>query len=147
VIGHELSHLDHNHLLINVKRMKLAEQAFADKSQFSPERFLTATAAMARLWSRPFRPEDEQTADLDGARWAYEADYDPREMIRVIVKIGELEKKRPLPLPSYFLSHPPAEQRRKTLEKLYHELQRTNPKEQLYVGKENLRRRTARSER
>lgn len=50
---------------------------------------------MARLWTRPFRPEDEPTADLDGARWAYQAGDDPREMVRVIATIGEREKNQP----------------------------------------------------
>ena len=146
VVGHELSHLDHDHLLINIRRMKLAQQTLSNQNGFSPEQFFTATTAMARLWSRPFRPEDERTADLDGARWAYRAGYDPREMIRVITKIGEKEKNQPIALPSYFRTHPPAEERSKAVQDLYEELQRTAPNERLYIGKENLRRRITRAE-
>jgi predicted Zn-dependent protease len=148
VIGHELSHLDHNHLLVNLRRMKFAQQALSNEHNFSPEQFFHAGAAMARLWSRPFRPEDERTADLDGARWAYQAGYDPREMLRVIAKIGQKEKNQPLSfLPSYFRTHPPAEERAKAVQELYDELQKTAPNEHLYIGKENLRRRVTRAER
>ena len=102
---------------------------------------------MVRLWSRPFRPEDERTADLDGARWAYKAGYDPREMLRVIAKIGQKEKDQPLAmLPSYFRTHPPAEERTKAVQELYEELQKATPNEKLYIGKENLRRRITREE-
>jgi predicted Zn-dependent protease len=146
VIGHELSHLDRNHLVVNLRRMKLARQKLSEKGDFSPERFMAAGAAMARLWSRPFRPEDEQAADLDGARWAYKADYDPREMLRVIAKIGEVEKKQPIPLPSYFRTHPPAEERSEAVRELFDELEKETPKEHLYIGAENLRRRITREE-
>ncbi len=147
VIGHELSHLDHDHLLVNLRRMKLAQETFSNQNGFSPGNFFAAGAAMARLWSRPFRPEDEQTADLDGARWAYAAGYDPREMMRVIATIGRKEKNQPTAfLPSYFRTHPPAEQRNKAVQELYEELQQTAPNEQLYIGEENLRRRITRAE-
>jgi Zn-dependent protease with chaperone function len=146
VVGHELSHLDRNHLLINIRRMKFAEQTLSNQNNFSPEKFITATTAMSRLWSRPFRPEDERTADLDGARWAYKAGYDPREMIRVLAKIAQKEKNQPLALPSYFRTHPPAEDRSKAVQELYDELQKTTPAAQLYIGKENLRRRITRAE-
>jgi beta-barrel assembly-enhancing protease len=148
VIGHELSHLDQDHLLVNLRRMKLAKQTFSNQRGFSPENFFSAGAAMMRLWSRPFRPEDERTADLDGTRWAYEAGYDPREMVRVIAKIGAREKNQPVGfLPSYFRTHPPAEERTKAVQGLYDELQKNSPSEHLYIGKENLRRRITREER
>jgi hypothetical protein len=148
VIGHELSHLDHNHQLVHLRRMKLAQQTLSDQSKdLSPDRFFTAATAMARLWTRPFRPEDERTADRDGARWAYQAGYDPREMVRVIAKIGEREKNQPLVMPSIFRSHPPADERRKAVVDLYEELPKGNPNDHLYVGKENLRRRITRSQR
>ena len=70
---------------------------------------------MIRLWTRPFRPEDERTADLDGARWAYRAGYDPREMLRVFAAIGRKEKNQPFVLPSYFRTHPPSEDLRAAL--------------------------------
>jgi predicted Zn-dependent protease len=147
VIGHELSHLDRDHLLVNLRRMKLARQTFSNQNGFSPENFFNAGAAMMRLWSRPFRPEDERTADLDGARWAYEAGYDPREMVRVIAKIGAREKNESLNfLPSYFRTHPPAEERSKAVQELYNELQKKSPNDELYIGKENLRRRITRVE-
>lgn len=147
VIGHELSHLDHNHQLLHLRRMKLAQQTFsAQAKDFSPERFFGATTAMARLWTRPFRPEDELAADRDGARWAYQSGYDPREMVRVIAKIGEREQRQPLPTPSIFRSHPPAEERRKAVLDLYEELQKADPKENLVIGRDSLRRRVTRDQ-
>lgn len=147
VIGHELSHLDHDHLLVNLRRMKLARQTFSNQNGFTPEKFFSAGAAMMRLWSRPFRPEDERTADLDGARWAYEAGYDPRELLRVIAAIGAREKNQPLNfMPSYFRTHPPAEERTKAVQELYDDLQEKSPNDHLYIGKENLRRRITRAE-
>lgn len=146
VIGHELSHLDHDHLLVNIRRMKLAEQTLSAQHGFSPDQFFKATTSMVRLWSRPFRPEDEKTADLDGARWAYRAGYDPREMVRVIAKIGEKEKNQPLTMPSFLRTHPPSEERTKAVRELYEELQKDSPNEKLYIGKENLRRRVTRAE-
>lgn len=147
VIGHELSHLDHGHTLIPLRRMKLMQQSFlAGAEGFSPDRLFTTTGIMVRLWSRPFRPEDERTADLDGARWAYQADYDPREMVRVIAKIGEREKKQRIATPPIFRSHPPSEERRKAVLDLYAELQKAEPKDHLYIGRENLRRHVTRAE-
>jgi predicted Zn-dependent protease len=147
VIGHELSHLDHNHGLANIRRMKLAQQTYSGAAQgMTPDKFFNAATSMVRLWSRPFRPEDELTADLDGARWAYQAGYDPREMVRVFAKIGEREKNQPLAVPSFFRSHPPSKERRKAVLVLYGELQKDKPNDHLYIGKDNLRRRVTRAE-
>ena len=147
VVGHELSHLDRGHLLMRLRQMKLVEQTLSTQGrETSPDRLWAGTTAMARLWTRPFRPEDERAADLDGARWAYRAGYDPREMVRVIAKIAEREKQQPSPLPSIFRSHPPPEERRKAVLDLYEELEKAEPKAHLYIGKENLRRRTTRSQ-
>jgi predicted Zn-dependent protease len=146
VIGHELSHLDHKHTLVHLRRMKLMQQSFSAGAEgFSPDRLFTASGIMARLWSRPFRPEDERTADLDGARWAYQAGYDPREMVRVIAKIGEREKKQRIATPPMFGSHPPSAERSKAVLDLYAELQKAKPKDHLYIGRENLRRRVTRA--
>jgi predicted Zn-dependent protease len=147
VIGHELAHLDRDHLLVRLRQMKRAQQMMAGGLQnFTPQAMLNATSSMVRLWTRPFRPEDERQADLDGARWAYKAGYDPREMVRVIAKIGEREKNQPMAVPSMFRTHPPSEERRKAVLDLYAELQKQEPKEHLYIGKENLNRRITRAE-
>lgn len=67
-------------------------------------------------------------------------------MVRVIAKIAEREKQQPSPLPSIFRSHPPPEEHRKAVLDLYDELEKAEPKQHLYIGKENLRRRTTRSQ-
>jgi predicted Zn-dependent protease len=147
VIGHELAHLDRDHLLVRLKQMKRAEQAMSNgMKDFSWQNMLGATSSMVRLWTKPFRPEDEQAADLDGARWAYQAGYDPREMVWVIAKIGEREKDQPAAAPAAFRSHPPSEERRKAVMDLYAKLQKENPKDRLYIGKENISRRVTRQQ-
>lgn len=99
---------------------------------------------MMRIWSRPFRPEDEAVADSDGARWAYRAGYDPRELARLIRVMGQ--KRAAVPLPMFLQSHPDPDRRAKAVLELYDELQNRDPKDNLYLGKENLKRRVARSQ-
>jgi beta-barrel assembly-enhancing protease len=147
VVAHELSHLDRDHLLVRLKQMKRAEQTLSGQAKdFSPQNLIASTTAMVRLWTRPFRPEDERVADLDAVRWTYKAGYDPREMARVLAKIAQREQNLPAMMPSMFRSHPPADERRQALSDEYEKLQKENPKVRLYVGKENLKRRVARSQ-
>ena len=102
-----------------------------------------AGMALTRLWTRPFRPEDEQQADQDGARWAYQAGYDPRELASLIETAAQ--SLPTLPLPGFLRSHPVSAERVETLRELYAQLQKEDPKAKLYVGRENLRRRIARA--
>ena len=97
---------------------------------------------MLRLWTRPFQPEAEAQADLDGARWAYRAGYDPRAMAALMRAAAEKRPPR-IPLPDFLQSHPPTEERSRAILDLFDQLQRDEPKADLYLGKENLRRRSA----
>jgi predicted Zn-dependent protease len=147
IVGHELSHLDRGHLLARARRVKLAEQRLSEASkQFSLQRFMEASTAMTNVWMRPFRSEDEAQADRDGAGWAYQAGYDPREMAKLFRALGQRQKNR-LPLPDFLQSHPAPENRYEAIMKLYDDLQQAAPKDRLYLGKENLRRRLAKSRR
>ena len=69
VLGHELSHLDHGHQLQLVRRMKLAEQSFAQRGK-SVEQMMSSGMTLLQAFMRPFRPEDEAEADEDGVSWA-----------------------------------------------------------------------------
>lgn len=145
IVGHELSHLDRGHVLKRARRMKLAQQAFSDGG-FSPQRFMAAGTQFAQLWARPFRPEDEAVADGDGARWAYRAGYDAREMANLFLLVGQRQGNKRIPLPEYFRSHPDPKSRHDAIMKFFAESQQAVPNNALYVGKENLRLRTARSQ-
>jgi predicted Zn-dependent protease len=145
VIGHELSHLDHGHQLLDLRRWKLAQDSFTGPGRgFSPQEFLRDGMLMTKMFSRPYQPEDEAEADLDGARWAYEAGYDPRAM-------GELFRRRQqadmpqLGFVEFLRSHPPNEQRHRAILELYGKLQQQQPRAELYLGSQNLARRIPRS--
>lgn len=146
VVGHELSHLDREHLLKRTRQLKLAEQRLSTQGkQFSFEKMVTAGTTFTRLWTRPFRPEDEAQADEDGATWAYQLGYDPRAMAELY---SRLHQRRPLAkdfLPSFLQTHPAFDTRAQTLQDLYTKLQQEQPQERLYLGTENLRRRIPRS--
>jgi predicted Zn-dependent protease len=148
IVGHELAHLDRGHLLRRIRQMKLAEKTFSGAGQaFSPQKFFTSGAAIFRMWTRPFEPELEMEADHDGARWAYGAGYDPREMARLLLSLQKRHQGLPFPMPEFLRSHPMPHQRHGAIMQLYEELARTEPREDLYVGKENLRLRVARQQR
>jgi len=148
VVGHELSHLDRGHQLRRAKTFKLAEQTFTGKGDsHSPDRFLAAGAAMTRIWSRPFRPEDESVADRDGVTWAYRAGYDSRELAKLFVTLHERQQKKRGRMPSFLTSHPEALNRHDAVMKLYDELQRTEPSTDLALGTQNLQLRVARARR
>jgi predicted Zn-dependent protease len=143
IVGHELSHLDRGHHLWRIRRIKLARQMFSGQRQtFSLAEFFDSGTTVMHMWTRPFAPELEAEADHDGATWAYQAGYDPREMARLFASLNE---RRPgIPLPGFLKSHPAPLDRSRAVMSLYAELQQTNAKEDLYIGTENLRRRVAR---
>lgn len=145
VIGHELSHLDRGHQLVRAKGQKLAEQTFSGHGDAGGAAFLTTGPMLMRLWSRPFRSEDEKEADLDGARWAYQAGYDPREMAALFVRLHERNQEQglSLPVPGFLRSHPYEVDRHAAVTDLYEQMQADAPRHDLFVGRENLERRVA----
>lgn len=150
VVGHELSHLDRGHQLIHIKRMQRAQQVFSGKAAArNPAEMFSAGQSLVRLWARPFRPEDELQADLDAADWAYKAGYDPRELAKVLLRLHERNQQKLQPndfLPSFLRSHPYERERYEAVVKRYDELQQAQPRDDLYIGAENLQRRVPRSE-
>jgi predicted Zn-dependent protease len=146
ILGHELAHLDRGHVLQRAKRMKLAQQTFSGGMRgMTMADFFNATATSLRMWTRPFQPEDEAEADSDGARMAYRAGYDPREMARLFLELKDQQGAQPSPVPTFLQSHPAPADRHKAIMDLYEELQSKEPKPGLYIGAENLKRRTPRS--
>lgn len=68
-------------------------------------------------------------------------------MLDVLEAIARQKKGPPIPLPAFLQSHFPPESRAKEVMKLYEELTRGDDSAKLYLGKEDLRRRIARSRR
>lgn len=145
VLGHELSHLDCGHQLYDARRMKLAEQTFSGGTGFSPQDFFRSGTLLMNSFMRPFRPEEETEADEDGARWAYAAGYDPREMAALFLRLHERDGNQPNGLPGFLRTHPYHIDRHEAVLTLYDELQRQDPKPELYIGRQNITRRVPRS--
>lgn len=145
VIGHELSHLDRGHLLERIRRVKLAQSTFSNPAGLSPERFFQNGTMLMKMFMRPFRPEDEAQADRDGASWAYSLGYDPREMATLFVEFKKREPAFRAMMPAFLHTHPNPMDRRDAVIRQYDELQKATPKQDLYIGRENLRRRIPRS--
>ena len=147
VIGHELSHLDHGHQLYDAKRVKLMQRTFAGGNGFSPDQFFRDGAMLMRSFSKPFRPEDESQADDDGATWAYELGYDPREMAKLFVRMHERDRAAAPGGPAFLRTHPYHLDRYEALLERYQQLQAEAPRDDLYIGTENLLGRVPRSTR
>ena len=138
IVGHELSHLDRGHQLIPLKRMKIMEKSFSTSG--SRDAFMNSPSNMAKLWARPFRPEDERDADRDGVAWSYAAGYDPREIAKLFQKKnGKSSIAEDLPWATFFRSHPYDQERQEAILKQFKQLQQKQPpKEPLFIGRENL---------
>lgn len=146
IVGHELSHLDHGHQLLPIRRMKLMEKSFSSPQNLS--QMMQSGPGVAKLWARPFRPEDERDADRDGVTWAYAAGYDPREMAKLFQKKG---KKTPaaegMAWETFFRSHPYDQDRQQAILKQFAKLQKDQPAAKpLFVGRENLENRFSRQQ-
>ena len=145
IVGHELSHLDRGHQLFPIKRMKLIEKSLSTPGsgmQFMPGQ------AMAKLWSRPFRPEDERDADWDGVAWSYAAGYDPRELAKLFGKQGETSgSKTGTPWATFYRSHPDNHERQDAIIKQFGQLHKKKTKAQpLFIGRDNLIQRKSRKQ-
>jgi len=146
IVGHELSHLDRGHQLLPIKRMKLLEKSFSPTGR-GPNLPMPDTQ-MAKLWARPFRPEDERDADQDGVAWSFAAGYDPREMAKVFQKKGgKSSTPDEIPWSTFFRSHPYDQERHASILKQYKQLQKQSPSEgHLFLGRENLKKRFSRKQ-
>jgi predicted Zn-dependent protease len=148
VVGHELSHLDHGHQLLPLKQSRFLEKSFVQKNRdFDPRQFFDSGTRIARLMSRPFRPQDEAAADSDAVTWMYAAGYDPREFSKLLERMHDrLAATERLPVPTFIRTHPPTLERAAAVLDQLNELQRKDPRADLYVGQTNLARRVPRRE-
>jgi predicted Zn-dependent protease len=146
IVGHELSHLDHGHQLLPIRRLKLLQNLPTGGGQaFDPQAFMSNGATLMRL-ARPFRPEDEEAADRDAVTWAFEAGYDPRELAELFLRMDRQQNQPGFPVPAMFRSHPVSENRHREAMRLFDELIGKHPEADLAIGAENLKRRVPRSE-
>ncbi|MEI8020133.1 MAG: M48 family metallopeptidase [Schlesneria sp.] len=138
IVGHELSHLDRGHQLLPLKRMKLMEKSFSSPGRW--DAIINSQSSMTKMWTRPFRPEDERDADRDGVAWSYAAGYDPRELAKLFQKKkGKSSVAEDLPWATFFRSHPYDQERQEAILKQFKQLQQKQPpKEPLFIGRENL---------
>lgn len=154
IMGHELSHLDRGHLLADMRRIRLAQQALQNPrpgdrpspAGFDPRQFMSVGRLMTQVFARPFRAEDESEADRDGAAWAFRLGYDPQAMAELFLRLSQQQDGPAAPLPSFLRSHPFHRQRYEDLTRLSNQLKRNAPGRPLYLGTENLRRRITRDQ-
>ena len=144
IVGHELSHLDHGHQLLPIKRQKLVK----DGNSMNWLESKQAMQFMTRLWARPFRPEDEREADRDGVAWAFAAGYDPSEMANLFQSTaGDQAAAEQIPWASFFRSHPYNHERRLDILKQVKQLKKLKPNVgTLFIGRENLQKRISRKQ-
>jgi predicted Zn-dependent protease len=145
VLGHELSHLDRGHQLLPIRRMKLAQQN-VNAIRSDPSAMFRQANLFMSAFMKPFRPEDELEADQDGVMWTYRAGYDPRAMEVLFSRLSERDKGGRF-APAFMRTHPYHADRRAAVERLFAELQTTEPRSDLYIGRPNLQRRIPMSER
>jgi predicted Zn-dependent protease len=143
MVGHELSHLDRGHHTRRIKEMRLTERAFRPQGVQSWQDFMAIGGSALRVWLQPFRQEYELEADLDGARWAYQAGYDCRELALLFLRLHQQGQDGRLPLPEFLQSHPASLDRHAAIMQMYQQLQAAKPVAELVIGADNLRRRIA----
>jgi predicted Zn-dependent protease len=140
ILGHELSHIDRQHQLEQIRNSRLAEDKIKD-DVINLNKFLNVGQLMMKSFMTPFGSELEKEADLDGARWSFQLGYDPLEMAQVFRRLHERDKNRQVPLPSFLRSHPFHIDRFKAIQDERNRLVKANPQQKLVIGRTNLKQR------
>jgi predicted Zn-dependent protease len=140
ILGHELSHIDRQHQLEQIRNSRLAENKLND-NVINLNKFLNVGQLMMKSFMTPFGSELEKEADLDGARWSFQLGYDPLEMAQVFRRLHERDKNRQVPLPSFLRSHPFHIDRFKAIQDERNRLVKANPQQKLVIGRTNLKQR------
>ncbi len=150
VLGHEISHIDRGHQLFHLKRVEMVRQTLSPQV-FSWQALVASPSFLLKSMARPFRPEEERLADLDGAAWAFELGYDPRELAKVFQKMHEREVRQNPQNPQlaefalpFLRTHPASEVRLREISRLSEELIIAAPQRPLYCGVRNLSQRKSR---
>jgi predicted Zn-dependent protease len=142
VLAHELSHIDRGHQLRMTRGIKLAQDAA--RVAHDPQDMVRRGMMLAKQFARPFRAEDEAAADGDAMKWMAELGYDPLEMAKLFRRLHERDGDDPLQMPAFLRTHPYFMERYLAVRDFTTTL-RQNPDAALYIGRENLKKRTPRS--
>jgi predicted Zn-dependent protease len=154
VLGHEISHVDLRH---SVERY---QYEYKLKKVGVPEVGWMIEMAH-RLATIGFAPYQELDADAEGEALSVEAGYDPEAAQALFLRMkasfnepssahptipeGEMSQALREAIGAFFRSHPPSEDRLRQLQELVRKQHSVLAGRKVYVGVENLRRRTARS--
>jgi predicted Zn-dependent protease len=137
-VGHELSHLDHGHQLLPLRRMKYFERSFKVPGAVTTwPQMQSALRIMGDSVFKPFRPEDETEADRDGATWTFHAGYDPRQFGKLFLKLHSRDGDQPAMF-TFLRTHPYRLDRFREIQNLYRTLSEKEPGKSLYEGRKNL---------
>lgn len=140
VMGHELSHLERNHLTRPIRRAKYFEKNMASNNgAFSMDKLASMFDVMRDQFMKPFRPEDETEADRDGATWIHAMGYDPRALARMFARVGRKKDDPGATMMPFFKSHPAFGDRERDIMATYDALQKKKPKRKLELGVQNLK--------
>ncbi|MDG2184288.1 MAG: M48 family metallopeptidase [Mariniblastus sp.] len=150
VLGHELSHIDRGHQLFDLKRTQRIKQTL-NPASFSMQQLMSNQQFFLKSIARPFRPEEELLADLDGARWAFQLGYDPREMAALFQRMQQRQQQKNgqnpwmgLAAMSFLQTHPASDVRFQKISLASDELIDAHPGRPLYRGIKNVRQRETR---
>ena len=156
VIGHEISHVDLRHCIERY-------QYEAKLNKVGMPELGSMVEIAHRLATFGFSPEQELDADAQGERMNIAAGYDPDAAVALFLRMkvkfhepsrehvttpaGEVTQAAGEALGSYFRSHPPSEERSHRLADQVQRHRDSLAGQSFYVGKQNLRERTAKSRR
>ncbi|MCK4617934.1 M48 family metalloprotease, partial [Candidatus Aerophobetes bacterium] len=114
ILGHEVGHVTARHAVKRIQGM-LAYTILASLL-LKDEDARQIIDVVFNLILLGYSREDEFQADRLGARYAYEANYDPRGLRDFLAKLKKLEQRKPLAIETLISSHPPTSQRIKKIE-------------------------------
>jgi predicted Zn-dependent protease len=127
VIGHELSHIEARDALKKMEAVTLytipAQILFGSGRQQAIQKVVDTSFNLSLLrYSR----QDELRADADGARYAFQAGYDPLGMISFFQTLEKIEKESGVAgIPVFLMDHPDTQARIRNLEKVIASFSRT----------------------
>jgi predicted Zn-dependent protease len=143
IVGHELSHLDRKHQLKPLQQQQLARQKLqqkGDQGMFDPQDFFEIGKASFNSF-HPFHPDEEAEADLDAVGWMYQLGYQPTELGKLFQRLAAGNRPGTNAMPSFLRTHPTFPERSVKVTRETARLQKLEPKTELIVGREELKRR------
>lgn len=113
ILGHELTHADKNHVMIQAERsqkLSLATLAIIIASQGQAAAAMMAGVAQIAI-TNGYSRDLEREADLGGVTKIWKAGYPPAASLTVMEGLAEEQLKRPYVDPGIFMSHPRMQER------------------------------------